>query len=172
MIYRTSGANGPTGPKVLARPVALKFLSGGLTRTAQALERMKIVNTAGQILKMFADLDSDLTGAAELERALDKVSFDALHGGGEFVLPDELRHVDLLQFRLRIESCAPTLGMCPGLKTTSARTPKYPAPKPSAPPAIDSKTLSVSSCNMIRLLAAPSAARVAISRLVTWRPRR
>src|SRR5258708_3724244 len=60
---------------------------------------------------------------------------------------------------------SPIRGMFPGLITSSARTPTYPSPRPSTPPARDNITLSVSNCRINAPRPAPIAARMAISRL-------
>ena len=62
------------------------------------------------------------------------------------------------------DPCSPIRGILPGLIESSPRTPKYPRPRPSRPPASDNKTLSVSSCRIRRPRPAPIAARMAISR--------
>ena len=58
---------------------------------------------------------------------------------------------------------APTRGRPGGLSATSARTPNSATTIPRAPPSAASSKLSVSSCRIIRVRPAPSAARIANS---------
>ena len=59
---------------------------------------------------------------------------------------------------------SPRRGIPAVLMDNRARIPATPSTMPSAPPATDSRTLSVSSCLMIRPRPAPIAERIAISR--------
>ncbi len=108
LVLRTESVIHPrTEGRVAAEPVPRVHVVVGRRMVdrfglASAVDA-QVIRHVGQMLPVFAQLDSRLASPMKLERTLQEVSFPRRHGRGKLVFTNKFLHVQLVQLWLRIE---------------------------------------------------------------------